>query len=62
GDGQPLTSVVPIISFDDNPADAAPGVAAHIDNWSLSVTGIPEPSTGILGVLSAALFLCRRRR
>ena len=62
GDGQPLTSVVPIISFDDNPADAAPGVAAHIDNWSLSVTGVPEPSTGILGVLSAALFLCRRRR
>ncbi len=62
GDGQPLTSVVPIISFDDNPADAAPGVAAHIDNWSLSVTGVPEPGTGILGLLSAALFLCRRRR
>ena len=62
GDGQPLTSVVPIISFDDNPADAASGVAAHIDNWSLSVTGVPEPGTGILGVLSAALFLCRRRR
>jgi MYXO-CTERM domain-containing protein len=62
GDGQPLTSVVPIISFDDNPADAASGVAAHIDNWSLSVTGVPEPGTGILGLLSAALFLGRRRR
>jgi hypothetical protein len=62
GDAQPLTSVVPILSFDDNPADAAPGVAAYIDNWSLSVSGVPEPGIGVLGVLSAALCLYRRRR
>ena len=61
GDGQPLTSVVPIISFDENPQNAAPGVAAYVDNWSLSVTGVPEPSLGILAVLGMGVLLLRRR-
>lgn len=38
GDGAPLSSVVPIISFDDNPSDAAEGVAAYIDNLRLEVS------------------------
>ena len=38
GDGAPLASVLPIISFDDNPSDAVPGVAAHIDNFRLEVS------------------------
>ncbi len=47
GDGQPLNSVVPIISFDDNPADAAPGIAAHVDNFQLSVTSADDdPNLG----------------
>lgn len=62
GDGQPLTSVTPIISFDDNANDAASGVAAYVDNWSLTVTGVPEPATGVLSILGAVLCLCRRRR
>ena len=41
GDGQPLTSVVPILSFDDNPTDAAAGVAAYIDNFQLEVS-VPD--------------------
>ena len=61
GDGQPLASVLPIISFDENPTNAAAGVAAYVDNWSLSVTGVPEPSLGILSLLGLSVLLRRRR-
>ena len=54
GDGQPLNSVVPIISFDDNPADAAPGIAAHVDNFQLSVTSADDDPN--LGAPSAVAF------
>ena len=57
-------SVIPIFSFYDRSNNAAPGVAAYIDNVSISVTTsvIPEPSVGVLGILGSLLFLRRRRR
>ena len=48
GDGAPLASVLPIISFDDNPSDAAAGVAAHIDNFRLEVsTADDDPNLAV---------------
>ncbi|MBA71544.1 MAG: hypothetical protein CMO73_02610 [Verrucomicrobiales bacterium] len=63
-DGNPTVSVIPIFSFYDRSNNAAPGVAAYIDNVSISVTTsvIPEPSVGVLGILGSLLFLRRRRR
>ena len=62
--GDPTTSIIPIFSFYDRSNNAAPGVAAYIDNVSISVTtsAIPEPSVGVLGILGSLLFLRRRRR
>ena len=37
-DGNPLQSVIPILSFFDKTNDAEPGVAAYIDNFKLKVT------------------------
>ena len=63
-DGNPTTSIIPIFSFYDKTNNAAPGVAAYIDNVKISVTtsAIPEPSVGVLGILGSLLFLRRRRR
>lgn len=41
-------------------ADTSPGVVATFQSWSLTVTGVPEPSAGLLGVCGA--FICLRRR
>ena len=62
--GDPTISIVPILSFYDKTNNAVPGVAAYIDNVSISVTtsAIPEPSVGILGILGSLLCLRRRRR
>ena len=62
--GDPTISIVPILSFYDKTNNAVPGVAAYIDNVSISVTtsAIPEPSVGVLGILGSLLFLRRRRR
>ena len=35
--------------------------SAYVDNWSLSVTGVPEPSLGILSLLGLGVLLRRRR-
>ena len=37
-DGNPLQSIIPILSFFDKTNDAQPGVAAYIDNFKLKVT------------------------
>ena len=37
-DGNPLQSVIPILSFFDKTNDVEPGVAAYIDNFKLKVT------------------------
>ena len=63
-EGNPTISIIPIFSFYDRSNNAVPGVAAYIDNVSISVTtsAIPEPSVGVLGILGSLLFLRRRRR
>ena len=60
--GDPTISIIPIFSFYDRSNNAVPGVAAYIDNVSISVSVIPEPSVGVLGILGSLLFLRRRRR
>ena len=37
-DGNPLQSIIPILSFFDKTNDAQPGIAAYIDNFKLKVT------------------------
>ncbi len=63
-DGNAVTNITPIFSFYDRTNNAADGVAAYIDNVSVSVTtsAIPEPSVGVLGILGSLIFLRRRRR
>ena len=62
-DGNAVTNITPIFSFYDNTNNAADGVAAYIDNVSVTVTtsAIPEPSVGVLGILGSLIFLRRRR-
>lgn len=42
-------------------ADISPGGTAVLQSWNLTITGIPEPTTGVLLVGSALLLLKRRR-
>ena len=42
-------------------ADTSPGGTAVLQSWNLTITGIPEPTTGALLVGSALLLLKRRR-
>jgi subtilisin-like proprotein convertase family protein len=42
-------------------ADVSPGGTSVLESWSLTITGVPEPSSGLL-VLGAALVLLKRRR
>ena len=72
----PVTGFNPILSFYDrtdvlgngNPdagnAEAGPGTAAFIDDWSFSVTesGVPEPSSSLASLLGFALLGLRRKR
>jgi len=42
-------------------ADVATGDTMTLGSWSLSVTGVPEPSAALLGAMGACLALRRRR-
>jgi uncharacterized protein (TIGR03382 family) len=43
-------------------ADVATGDIMTLDSWSLTVTGVPEPSAATLAVLGMSGLLLRRRR
>ena len=63
--GDPTTSIIPIFSFYDRSNNGAEGIAAYIDNVSITTTTsavIPEPSVGVLALLGSLVFLRRRRR
>ena len=42
-------------------ADQASGETSTLTSWSLSITGVPEPSTGFLGMFGSLALLRRRR-
>lgn len=42
-------------------ADQSPGGTSTLQSWSLTITGVPEPSAALLGA-AASLLLLRRRR
>ena len=42
-------------------ADTSPGGTAVLQSWNLTITGVPEPTTGVLLVGSTLLLLTRRR-
>lgn len=42
-------------------ADQSSGETSTLESWSLTITGVPEPSTAVLVFLSAATLLRRRR-
>lgn len=42
-------------------ADQNTGDTSTLQNWSMTITGVPEPGTAILAILSAATLLRRRR-
>tara|TARA_B100001057_G_C22856705_1_gene952954 strand:- start:622 stop:3267 length:2646 start_codon:yes stop_codon:yes gene_type:complete len=51
-DGNPLQTLVPILSFYDKTNDAEPGVAAYIDNFKFKVTTPDEdPNLAVISVL-----------
>ena len=52
-DGNPLQTVIPILSFYDKTNDAEPGVAAYIDNFKLKVT-VPDedPNLAVNSILN----------
>jgi len=43
-------------------ADQAPGDQSTLTSWSLSITGVPEPSAALLGGFGVFTLLARRRR
>ncbi len=43
-------------------ADQSPGNVSTLQSWSLTVTGIPEPSAGLLAAMASLGLLCRRRK
>ena len=52
-DGNPLQTLVPILSFYDKTNDAEPGVAAYIDNFKFKVTTPDEdPNLAVSSILS----------
>lgn len=63
-----VTGLTPILSFYDRTdvtnTEAGAGTAAFIDDWSFSVTtsGVPEPSTGLASLLGMGLLGLRRKR
>jgi subtilisin-like proprotein convertase family protein len=42
-------------------ADQSPGAESLLQSWTLNITAVPEPSAAVLGILSSALLLRRRR-
>ncbi len=42
-------------------ADQSPGSTSTLTSWSLSVTGVPEPSSAVLGALGIIPLFFRRR-
>lgn len=42
-------------------ADTSPGGTAVLQSWNLTITGVPEPTPGVLLVGSTLLLLTRRR-
>ena len=52
-EGNPTTSIVPILSFYDKTNDAEPGVAAYVDNFKIKVTTPDEdPNLAVSSVLA----------
>ena len=52
-EGNPTTSIVPILSFYDKINDAEPGVAAYVDNFKIKVTTPDEdPNLAVSSVLA----------
>jgi len=43
-------------------ADVATGDTMTVANWSLTISGVPEPATGLLASLGASLYCVRRKR
>lgn len=44
------------------PGTVAAGGTSRVDNFTISGTAVPEPSTGLLGLIAAACLPLRRRR
>ena len=42
-------------------ADQSPGAISTLQSWTLTVTGVPEPSAALLGAASSLVLLRRRR-
>ena len=42
-------------------ADISPGGTTVVENWTLTITGVPEPTSGLLVAYSALLLFIRRR-
>ncbi len=42
-------------------ADQGPGAESTLESWSLTVTAIPEPATGLLALIGTGLLAYRRR-
>ncbi|MED6299479.1 MAG: choice-of-anchor D domain-containing protein [Verrucomicrobiota bacterium] len=52
-EGNPTTSIIPILSFYDKTNDAEPGVAAYVDNFKIKVTTPDEdPNLAVSSVLA----------
>ena len=43
-------------------ADVTTGDTMTVANWSLTISGVPEPATGLLAFLGASLYCVRRKR
>jgi MYXO-CTERM domain-containing protein len=42
-------------------ADQSAGETSTLQSWSMTITGVPEPSAALLGGLGVLLLLRRRR-
>ncbi|MEC7357422.1 MAG: choice-of-anchor D domain-containing protein [Verrucomicrobiota bacterium] len=52
-EGNPTTSIIPILSFYDKTNDAEPGIAAYVDNYKLKVTTPDEDPNLAVGPVLA---------
>jgi len=52
-EGNPTTSIIPILSFYDKTNDAEPGIAAYVDNYKLKVTTPDEDPNLAVGPILA---------